>query len=261
MTNLLKNTLYIIIVFTFASCVTNKKLNYLQNQDVLKDTTTTYTPSVPNSYKLKTGDELFIDIKPLYTLGESAFDSKNSSGSSRVSVSSAYFYSYPIYDDGNIDYPYIGKIQVRGLTLQEARNTVTKHFSDYLQGMSITVKLANNYINVLGEVKSPGRKQLSTEQLNIFEALALAGDLSSYAQRTEIKIIRETDQGPIIKTFDIRSEDIIHSEFYWIMPGDIIYVSRIKGQFFKMDSFNNFLAIFSSSLSLILLSLSFSNSL
>ncbi len=258
MTNLLKNTLYIIIAFSLASCVTNKKLNYLQSQANLKDTTT-YTPSTPNLYKLKTGDELFIEVKPLYSLGESAFGSDNSSSSTRTSISNAYFYSYPVYDDGNIDYPYIGKIQVRGLTLQEARNTVIKHFSDYLQGISITVKLANNYINILGEVKSPGRKQLNTEQLNIFEALALAGDLTSYAQRTEIKIIRETDQGPVIKTFDIRKEDIIHSEFYWIMPGDIIYVSRIKGQFFKMDSFNNFLAIFSSSLSLIILTLSVSN--
>lgn len=243
------------MLFSTSSCVTNKKLNYLQNdQDI--STPQSYAHSTPQPYTLRIGDELFIDIKPLYSGASSAFNSGGSSNSTRMTTQNAYFYSYPIYEDGNIVYPYVGPIQVKGLTLQAARDTITERFSEYLQGTAITVKLSNNFINILGEVNSPGRKQLNTEQINIFEALALAGDLDAYAKRSEIKLIRETDNGPLIYTFDIRNKNIIHSEYYWLMPGDIIYVSRIKGQFFKMDSFTDFLALFSSSLSLVLLSLS-----
>lgn len=243
------------MLFSTSSCVTNKKLNYLQNQQDINNPQT-YSNSTPQPYTLRVGDELFIDIKPLYAEASSAFNSGGSSNNTRMTTQNAYFYSYPIYEDGNISYPYVGKIHVKGLTLQAARDTISYRFSEYLQGTAITVKLSNNFINILGEVSSPGRKQLNTEQVNIFEALALAGDLDPYAKRAEIKLIRETDKGPVIYTFDIRNKDIVHSEYYWVMPGDIIYVSRIKGQFFKMDSFTDFLALFSSSLSLVLLSLS-----
>lgn len=254
MNNTLK-VLFLLALFTLSSCVTNKKLNYLQNAQDLNETQT-FSSTNPKPYTLRVGDELFIDIKPLYAENASPFSSNTSSGSTRMTTQNAYFYSYPIYEDGNITYPYIGKIHVKDLTLQEARDTITNRFADYLQGMSITVKLSNNFINILGEVNSPGRKQLNTEQVNIFEAIALAGDLDPYAKRAEVKLIRETDNGPVIYTFDLRNKDIVHSEYYWVMPGDIIYVSRIKGQFFKMDSFTDFLALFSSSLSLVLLSLS-----
>lgn len=252
--------LILILIVSLSSCVTNKKLNYLQTQVELKDTMT-YAAAEASAYIIRPGDELYIDVRPLYEEGARAFqNTRSSSGSSaRMTPSSAYFYTYPIYEDGTIDYPYIGRIEVAGLTMEEVREHLTTELSEYVQGMAIIVKLASNYVNVLGEVRSPGRKQITTEKLNLFEAIALAGDLAPYGKRMEIKIIRETKDGPIIKSFDMRSEEIINSEYYWVQPGDIIYVSRIKGQFFKMDSFTDILTVFSSSLSLLILAISFTN--
>lgn len=246
------------MVISLSSCITNKKLNYLQTQEELKDTMT-YMPAEASAYILRPGDELYIDIKPLYEGGAKAFQSagQSSSSSARMTPTSAYFYTYPVYEDGTIDYPYVGRIKVAGLTMEEVREEFKKELKDYVQGMTIIIKLASNYVNVLGEVKSPGRKQITTEKLNLFEAIALAGDLAPYGKRAEVKVIRETKEGPVIKAFDLRSEEIINSEYYWVQPGDIIYVSRIKGQFFKMDSFSDIITVFSSSLSLILLSISF----
>lgn len=258
MNKILRYFLLLVITAFLSSCITNKKLNYLQTPEQIQDTTN-YTITEASPYILRAGDELYIDVKPLSDNGSEAFQTGASKGtSSRVTSSSAYFYTYPIYENGTINYPYIGSIQAADLTLEEFREQLNQVLSEYVEGI-ITVKLASNYINVLGEVSSPGRKEIKTEKLNIFEALALAGDLDPYAKRAEVKIIRETKEGPIIKTFDIRNENIINSEYYWIQPGDIIYVSRIKGQFFKMDSFSDFVTVFSSSLSLILLSISFSN--
>lgn len=241
-----------------SSCVTNKKLNYLQDEADFENEEN-LTPGTSTPYILRAGDELYIDIKPLYEDGARAFQGSSKTGSNtRMTQTSVYFYTYPIYEDGTIDYPYIGRITVAGQSMEEVRTTIKDALADYVQGMTITIKLASNYINILGEVKSPGRKQITTERINIFEAIALAGDLAAYGKRSEVKIIRETKDGPIIKTFDLRNKNIINSEYYWVQPGDIIYVSRIKGQFFKMDSFSDILVIFSSSLSLILLALSFS---
>jgi len=245
----------LLLIIALSSCVTNKKLNYLQTNEELDDSTS-YAPTQASPYILRAGDELYIDVKPLYQQGVGAFQA-TTGNTQRMTSQSAYFYTYPVYEDGTIDYPYVGRIKVVGLTMEEVRELFKEELSEYLQDMTIIIKLASNYINILGEVKNPGRQQINTEKLNLFEALALANDLAPYGKRTEVKIIRETKDGPIIKTFDLRKEDIINSEYYWIQPGDIIYVSRIKGQFFKMDSFVDILTIFSSSLSLILLSVSF----
>jgi len=243
-----------------SSCVTNKKLNYLQSPEELKDTAS-YTPANASPYILRPGDELYIDVRALYEEGANAFQANQNGSrtSSTMTSSSVYFYTYPIYEDGTIDYPFIGRIKVAGLTMEEVREHLSNELEEYVQGMTLIVKLASNYVNVLGEVNNPGRKQITTEKLNLFEAIALAGDLAPYGKRMEVKIIRETKDGPVIKTFDMRNEEIINSEYYWIQPGDIIYVSRIKGQFFKMDSFTDILTVFSSSLSVLLLVISITN--
>jgi polysaccharide export outer membrane protein len=245
----------IITALFLNSCITNEKLNYLQSPDELGDTST-YKAEAANAYILRPGDELYIKVKPLYQEGGGAFQNSSTSSSFNMTSSSAYYYTYPIYEDGNIDYPYVGKINMSGLNMEEARIKIRKELEDYVQGMTVIVKLSSNYVNILGEVKSPGRKEITTEKLNLFEAIALAGDLAPYGNRAEVKIVRETKDGPVIKSFDLRRSDIINSEYYWIQPGDIIYVSRIKGQFFKMDSFSEIILIFSSSLSLVLLALS-----
>lgn len=253
--------LIVALAISLSSCVTNKKLNYLQTQAELKDTMS-FAHAEATPYILRPGDELYIDVRPLYEEGARAFQNSkggSSSSSSRMTPSSAYFYTYPIYEDGTIDYPYVGRIKVAGLTMEEVREHLSEELYEYVQGMTIIVKLASNYVNVLGEVKSPGRKQITTEKLNLFEAIALAGDLAPYGKRMDVKVVRETKDGPVIKSFDMRSEDIINSEYYWVQPGDIIYVSRIKGQFFKMDSFTDILTVFSSSLSLLILVISFTN--
>ncbi len=259
MTKLFRNISFLILVMVFSSCITNKKIEYLQDADDIDDATE-YAQTQAAPYILRAGDELYIDIVPLYEEGGQAFQTRSSSGgsSTKMTSNSAYFYTYPIYEDGTVDYPYVGRIRVAGLTMEQVRDTFKTVLTDYLDVSSVTVKLASNYVNILGEVKSPGRKQITTEKLNIFEALALAGDMNSYGKRAEVKIVRETIDGPVIKAFDIRNKDIVNSEYYWVQPGDIIYVSRVKGQFFKMDSFSDIITVFSSSLSLILLSISLS---
>ena len=74
------------------------------------------------------------------------------------------------------------------------------------------------------------------EKINIFQALAMAGDVGMYGDRSRIRILRETDNGTIIKSFDVRSADIIHSEYFYIEPNDVIYIQTLNEQFFSITN-------------------------
>jgi polysaccharide export outer membrane protein len=86
--------------------------------------------------------------------------------------------------------------------------------------------------------------------MTIFEALAVGGDLSTYSDRKHVKVLRQMPSGETeIKEFDIRSQDILGSEYYFIQPNDIIYVKAFKGQFFRVNSFLTAIGITSTTIS------------
>jgi polysaccharide export outer membrane protein len=74
------------------------------------------------------------------------------------------------------------------------------------------------------------------DRLNIYQALALAGDVEDFSDRYELAIIRQTMEGSIVKEFNITDRKILDSEFYYVMPNDVIYVKPIKGRFFAINS-------------------------
>jgi len=145
--------------------------------------------------------------------------------------------SYSVNSDGNIEIPFVGSIKVEGLVLNEIKALVESSLKDYINDADITVKLVNNYISVIGEVARPGLYPIYKQRLNIFQSISLAGDLLDYSDRRAVQIIRQTNEGSIIKEFDLTDRNIVDSEFYYLMPNDVIYVKSITGKFFRMEAF------------------------
>ena len=114
---------------------------------------------------------------------------------------------------------------------------------------TVDVKLVEKYYSIISSSTS-GRFPITREKINIFEALAMAGDIGTYGDRSKIRIIRETENGTQIKMFDVRSADIIHSEFYYVEPNDVIYIQDVNEQFFSVTSFPSLLATLISTFSL-----------
>ena len=110
-------------------------------------------------------------------------------------------------------------------------------FRSYIADAAVTVKMINNYVSLLGEVKNPGRYPIYKDRLNIFQALAMGGDLSDYSNRQKVQIIRQTTSGNLIKEFSLTDRSVMTSEFFYIMPNDVIYAMPIKGKFFQMNAF------------------------
>lgn len=238
-----KKLTYILIMFfalAMTSCVTNYTTRYLQNRD--KD----YKPYVDEEYTLKPQDEINIRM---FTTDADASKLFNGGAQSN----GANMVSYKIYDDGTIDLPYLKKVKVEGMTIRECSKFLTEKLKDYTSpDLFVKVTMARKVYYVIGE-SGKGEKPFYKDKLNIFEALAQCGDLTTQADRKRIKIIRNVDGEEKIIKFDIRSKDILDSEYYYIKPNDIIYVPQTPGSFFKITSFSSFLGVITSSLTFVLL--------
>ena len=239
----LRNIFFLAIVaWALSSCVTARKVNYMQEPD-------RYIPHYADTlsfedYQLRIGDRLYVYV---YSLDEKVMEMYNAGGQSSNmryqsgNIGGSYdLYTYLIDDDGNIDFPTIGKQYVRGKTTREVKWLLEDELSKLLSELpgystvSVEVNIVNRSFSIIGA--QSGRYSINKEKMTIFEALALVGDLAEFNSRKEIKIIREIEGVTTIKTFDVRSKDIVNSEFYYIEPNDIIYIRQIPGYSFGINS-------------------------
>lgn len=137
---------------------------------------------------------------------------------------------YLVNNDGEIDFPVLGRLKLGGLTKNEAEDLIRESLKPYLKETPIvTVRMANYKISVLGEVARPGSFTVSNEKVNILEALAMAGDMTVYGIRTNVKLIREDATGDRkIHELDLTKSDIVLSPYFYLKQNDILYVTPNK---------------------------------
>ena len=221
-------------VFIFSSCVTNKKLTYLQSDGAREE----FIAITPATYIIQPYDNLFIKVVTPDPQWAEMFNTMPSTSSGySMNELSADILSYSVDDEGAIELPYAGRFIVAGKTLKMVKDELDKALKSYVADAVVSVKIVNNYVSIIGEVQRPGRYPIYKDRLNIFQALAMAGDLGNYSNRTKLQLIRQTPEGNIIKEFSVRDRNIIGSQFFYVMPNDVIYAPPMKGRFFQMNSF------------------------
>lgn len=238
------------------SCVTSKKVNYMQEPDrQIPEYADTLTFE---DYKLRTGDRLFVYV---YSLDEKISSMYNSGGSNSRQMrgrqggenSSYDLYSYLVDEKGYIQFPTIGDVYVRDMTTREVKHILEDKLGQLLREIpgykmiSVEVNVVRRTFSIIGQ--QSGKYPITKEKMTIFEALAAAGDIAEFGDKSEIKLIRERDGETVIKTFDVRSKDIINSEFYYIEPNDIIYIRQIRGRAFGINSAGTAVSIVAATLS------------
>ena len=232
--HLLKGFILLIFV-TLVSCVTNKKRTYLQYEGTRSDTVISVTPK---DYKVLPFDNLFIKVvTPDPKLSEMFNTIPTTTNGISVTEQSADLISYPIDSEGNIRIPYAGKLAVAGKTLSDITLEVEASLNNYIADAAVSVKMVNNYVSLLGEVQRPGKYVIYKDRLNIFQALAMGGDLGLYSNRQMIQIIRPTARGNVVKDFSLTDRSIMTSEYFYVLPNDVIYAKPAKGRFFQMGTF------------------------
>lgn len=219
------------------SCVPLKKIKYLQTAEGA-DTVQSFRNVAPD-YVLQPGDYLYIRIITLDEKSNSLFNSVSGSTAMGGSYTDQYTYltSYQVNDTGYINFPVVGQVKAAGLTTAGMEQTMHDKLSEYIKELTVIVKLVSFKISILGEVGHPGQLTINRDRVNIFEAIALGGDLNTFANRKKVQIIRQEKQGPRIVTFDLTKKSILNSEYYYLRPNDIIYVEPLKGKQFAFETF------------------------
>ena len=241
MAKALQRYIYILIALTLAlsSCVTSRKTNYLQSPKAgVKSYEQLDSTLLKQEYRLQVGDQVYISIASPNEEASKIFSSSATNIMGNAEVVSEMF-SYTIYADSCIDFPFVGTIKLAGLTTREAKLMMTEKLQEYVPECDVDLRLTNSYFTFIGQAGT-GKYPIARERLTIYQALAISGDLKPFSDRKKVREVR---------TFDLRSKDIINSEFYYIRPNDIIYVPSFNGQFFGITSFTSLLSTITSTLS------------
>ncbi len=212
-------------------CIPMKKVVYMKNNPITdKEITTT-----PPVHQLEIGDVLFVKVISLNKESSESFniESNTNSQASNMTMANLYINGFTINDVGMIEIPVIGKINLLGQNLDQAKKSIQKVVDEYFKDATVIVKLANFEITILGEVNNPGTFPIMKENITIFEAVAMAGDLSDYANRQKIKIIRTEDKKKKIYSIDLTDQQLLLSDFYYLRNDDMIYVEPLKYRTFR----------------------------
>lgn len=228
----------LLMVVLFASCVPQKKMLYLKNAQMAALTQSiNYVNDRSVNYKLQPGDNLYIRFNNIVDERSAAALGGDYASRTATSDAAIYLQSYTLDEDGCIELPLVGKIELRNLTVDEAKTKLQTELDKYINQTTIIVKLSNFNLTVLGEVTHPGTFKVYQSQINLFEAIALAGNMTNFAKNDEVKIIRQTDDGSEIITVDMGSADILSSPYYYLKPNDIVYVEPLKIKQWGFTSF------------------------
>ena len=144
------------------------------------------------------------------------------------SDASIYLQSYTLDEEGCIEMPLTGKMELKNLTVDQAKEKMQTELDKYYNQTTLIVKLSNFNLTVLGEVTRPGMYKVYQSQINLFEAISLAGNVTNFAKTSEVRIVRQTDDGSEIITVDMGNADILSSPYYYLKPNDIVYVEPLK---------------------------------
>ena len=224
--------------FSIVSCIPQKKLRYLQEvEEAQSDTTINNEVNKRSSYQIQFKDELYIKVNSLNPKTYVFFNGGDNNNTNNYGNSSLYLTSYTVNDSGYVELPVVGKVKIVGQTVKEASTTLEKALKKYLTEVSVVVKLSGFNVTLIGEVKSPGRYTSYVSQMNILEALALAGDMTSYGNRERVFLIREEKGIEQIYFLNLLDRKLINQSNFNLLPNDIIYVESLNAKTWGFETF------------------------
>ena len=233
----MKKYFFLLLVATvmLSSCGSVKNVAYLQNSDYIDFNRSEYLYDAHIMPK----DVLTITVNTVNPEAAEPYNlivrSTLRTGSS-IGTSGGSLQTYLVDNNGTIEFPVLGTLQVGGLTKAQCEQMIHDKLRPYMNAAEnpvVTVRMSNYKISVLGEVARPGMFTVGNEKINILEALAQAGDLTIYGVREKVKLIRENSQGKKeIHTLNLNDADIISSPYYYLQQNDIVYVepNKVKAQ-------------------------------
>lgn len=218
---------------------------YLQqvgkDQSLLPDSMIRYASS---AYRIKYKDILDVKIKTtvpemnaIFGLEDPVAKLQQLNAANITQGDIYYTTGYGVDEKGEIRLPFIGKIKVDGLRIEEAETAITHRLSTYFKQLSaenlyVRVKLGGIGFSTFGEFNKPGRYMVLQERMTIFDAIATSGDLTTLAKRSQVMVLRQYPEGTKIHELNLNDRNILRSPYYFIQPNDQIYAAPLKNREF-----------------------------
>jgi polysaccharide biosynthesis/export protein len=220
--------LLILSVLVFAtSCIPQKKLRYLESgNDTLRCDS---CRSVVPVHSISPHDMLHIQIVSMAaeTSKVPGFDAGTNVGTQ----ASVYLQAYPVEEDGELKLPVLGSFLVTGMTIAELEKQLTLVAREKVSlDAEVFVRLLNFKISILGEVKSPGIVEIYDEKVSILDALAMAGDMTTYGDREKVMLVRNNNGVQEIHYINLTRKDLLTSPYFYLRSQDVIYVSPMNAK-------------------------------
>lgn len=210
-----------------SGCKTVREIPYLQNSAEYRNDDNSHLYDMT----IKPKDELFIFVQS--SNGEAAAVFNTYEGVPYDTRNPRLFggrtlHTYKVENDGNINFPLVGAIHVAGLTIDQAndhiKGKIAKYFTNDID-YSVHTYITNYDVTVMGEVKRPNTFNIANNKVNVLEALAMAGDMTIYGLRTNVKLLRELPNGEYeIHQLDLTDANLLNSPYYYMHQRDILYV-------------------------------------
>ena len=224
-----KHVLFGGLLLCSVSCVSKRKLTYLRDGMAPGRTTER------QDYRVRKGDALVVEIKSSDPASSNFYNLKTENNSGSYNDAFLYVNSLPVNATGDMSLPFLGSLKVEGLTVPEITTKIEVALADHLRNASVFVKLVSYEVTVLGEVNRPGAYNVSREGITLLQALGLAGDLTNYGKRNNIKVIRTDNNVSRTIEVDLRNYELLSSPAYFIYPHDVIYVSPLRVRSAEMN--------------------------
>ncbi len=250
----------------FSSCVTNKKYVYLQKddvnvQDLPKDTIIRSYDLQNFEYRIQPEDNISVRFESL-TPEEYDIFNQGMAGQQQnqnLSQGNSILIGELVDPQGEINYPVIGKVKVAGFTIYEIQSRLQLLADQYLESPVVKVRLINFRFTILGEARQEGTIILANNRVNYIEAIGLAGGLTDFADKRNIKLIRQIDGKAQVSYLNLLDEDFINSPEYYVYQNDILIVPALRQRPYQ-TYFGKNLSLIISSLSLLLITITLINS-
>lgn len=226
--------LFLLSTLLFSSCMHNK-IRYILDKNEVFEKTNEYANKAPE-YLIQKQDILYIKISSTNKEINEYFeiDTRQIYGNSGGQGSSFYLRGFTVNDTGYVNIPVLGALYVESKTIEEVQELVQKKTDEHLNNAIAKVKLVSFYLTFLGEVKGEGKITVMQDEINILDAIALAGGISDYGNKQNVLVVRQTNEGTKTFRVDLTKRQLLESEKFYLLPNDIIIVEPLKNKSFQL---------------------------
>lgn len=226
----MKKLFYLLgIALMLTSCYSHKKSTHISDKKFSEDIPTHYN-STDFQYFLQPNDVLSVTVKSLDAVNAELFNIQTQPNYGNINGNALFLSGYSINSEGNIKLPIVGDVKVSGLTIEQAQELVQEKVDQYLVNATVLVKMVSFKIAVLGEVKNPGYYYVFNAEANVFEGLALAGDILPTGNHEKVKLVRKTATGADVFLLDLTNPNVMESQNFYLLPNDIVFVEPLKAR-------------------------------